>query len=237
MAWTLVTGAGKGLGAEIARHLARRMHNLVLHYNRSESEAIKVSEECRQNKIEVELIQGDFTSEETTLKFCQNYLERFEATRNLVNNVGNFLVSPPLETTLAEWVTLFQNNLFAPVAIMNALTPSLIQHKGAIVNVGVAGLNSQYSDNYSTAYMSAKMALWSATKGYAKDLLAKGVRVNMISPGYLENAVDLPFDPTSLPLGRPATLAEAAYWVGELLSTQSSYITGQNIEIAGGVRL
>ena len=237
MAWTLVTGGAKGLGAEICRHLARRGHNLVIHYNRSLDAAEKVASECRQNGVDVEFLQGDFTTEESTQAFCEAYLDRFEATRYLVNNVGNFLVRSILDTTQAEWQELFQNNLFAPIAIINALTSALIQNKGAIVNVGVVGVTNQYADIYSPAYMAAKMALWSTTKSYAKDFLAKGVRVNMISPGYLENAVDLPHDPAHLPLGRPATLAEAAYWVGELLSTQGSYITGQNIEIAGGVRL
>lgn len=237
MGWTLVTGAAKGLGSEIARQLARRKHHLVLHYNKSKKEAEKVAEECRQHGVEALLFQGDFSTEESTARFCEAFVEQFEATQFLVNNVGNFLIKPPSKTSVAEWQALFQNNLYAPIAIINALTPSLIVHKGAIVNIGVAGLTNQWADTYSSAYHAAKGALWSITKAYAKEFLAKGVRVNMVSPGYLENAVDLPRDYASLPLGRPASLAEAGHWVAELLSNQGSYVTGQNIEIAGGVRL
>lgn len=237
MAWTLVTGAAKGLGAEISRQLARRKHNVILHYNKSRKEVELVAQSCRQNGVDVALMQGDFATEESTLHFCDELLDQFETTQFLVNNVGNFLVKPAPETTLSDWHALFQNNLYAPIALINALTPSLIRHKGAIVNIGVAGLNNQWSDVYSTAYHAAKTALWTATRAYAKDFLSKGVRVNMISPGYLENAVDLPHDPSALPLGRPAKLAEAAHWVVELLGPDGAYITGQNIEVAGGVRL
>lgn len=237
MAWTLVTGGAKGLGAEISRQLARRRHNLILHYNKSIELAKRVAEECRQNGVEVALLQGDFSTGESTARFCEELINQFEATQNLVNNVGNFLVKPLVETTVADWQDLFQNNLFAPIAIMNALTPALMRQRGAIVNIGVAGLNSQWADTYSPAYNAAKAALWSATKAHAKDLLAKGVRVNMVSPGYLENAVDLPQNPGSLPMGRPASLAEAAHFVCELLSPQGAYVTGQNIEVAGGIRL
>ena len=237
MAWTLVTGGAKGLGAEICRQLARRRHNLIIHYNKSLSQANQVAQECRQNGVEVALLQGDFSSNESTNRFCDQLLNQFEATQNLVNNVGNFLVKPIGETTFEEWHEIFQNNFYVPVSIIKALIPSLIQHRGGIVNIGVAGLNSHWADTYSPAYNAAKAALWTATRAYAKDLLAKGVRVNMVSPGYLENAVDLPHNPSSLPMGRPGSLAEAAHFVCELLSPQGAYITGQNLEVAGGIRL
>jgi NAD(P)-dependent dehydrogenase (short-subunit alcohol dehydrogenase family) len=74
------------------------------------------------------------------------------------------------------------------------------------------------------------------TISLAKELASKEVRVNMVSPGFMENAVDLP-DFSALPLKRPAFLKEVAQVVGYFFDSKNAYITGQNIEVAGGVGL
>lgn len=111
--------------------------------------------------------------------------------------------------------------------------PSILQQKGAIVNIGVSGIQHVLADVHSTAYTSAKLALWAVTKAFAKEFASKGIRVNMVSPGVLEKTVDAP----ALPMGRRATFAETARVVVFLLAEEKSYITGQKIEVAGGVRL
>jgi NAD(P)-dependent dehydrogenase (short-subunit alcohol dehydrogenase family) len=71
----------------------------------------------------------------------------------------------------------------------------------------------------------------------AKEMAPLGIRVNMISPGYLENAVDLPLDLQVLPLKRAGRLSEVADIVADLFEPAYSYVTGQNIEVAGGICL
>lgn len=237
MAWTLVTGAAKRLGAEICGQLAAKGHSIVVHYNTSRIEAESAVNGLRKMGVQAESIQGDFSTIPGTQDFIERYLERFPKTKFLVNNVGNYLVKKASETNSEEWLDLFQTNLNAPAAISNALLPSLIQEKGSIVNIGVSGLTSARADTYCPAYTSSKMGLLLLTKSLAKQLAPKHVRVNMVSPGLLENAVDMPKDLTIVPMHRAGTLEEVAQVVCFLFEPENSYITGQNIEISGGLRL
>lgn len=237
MKWTLVTGGAKRLGAEICRTLARQGHSLVIHYRTSQKEAEEVAAYCRNLGVKAETLQGDFVSRGSTEEFLTRYLSHFSETQFLVNNVGSYLTAPASETTLEEWEALFQSNANAPFAIIKSLAEPLKRHQGAIVNLGIAGLESSRADLYSTAYTCAKLSLLKLTRSLAREWAASQVRVNMVSPGYLENAVDLPRDLASLPMRRPAALSEVSGMIAYLLSSDSRYITGQNIEIAGGVRL
>lgn len=236
--WTLVTGAAKGLGAEICRVLAASGHNLIIHYNASIKEAESLVKECKELGAEAMAIQGDFSSMEKIQDFILQLSSKVNGKMlitNLVSNVGNYLVESLLATTVEQWNQLFQTNLFAPIALTNALMPSIKSNRGAIINLGVAGINHVPADVYASAYTATKLALWFATKSFAKALAQDGVRVNMISPGMLENSVDL--NSNTLPMGRAGTLYEVARLVVFLLDRENSYITGQNIEVAGALRL
>ena len=234
--WTLVTGGAKRLGAEICQTLAASGHNIVVHYHNSHDDAINVQAACKKLGVEAELLQGDFSTQETTQKFIDAYLSQFTETEHLINNVGNYLIKSALNMPLKEWYDLFQTNLHAPFALIQALTPSLKKQQGSIVNIGIAGMNHLPADTYATAYSITKASLLMLTKSVAKELAPDHVRVNMVSPGYIDNAVDLP-DPSRLPMGRPATTQEVARAVEFLINKDNAYITGQNIEVSGGVRL
>ncbi|MCE5317211.1 MAG: SDR family oxidoreductase [Parachlamydia sp.] len=237
MTWTLVTGGAKRLGAEICRTLAGQGHSIVVHFRTSQREAEEVAAFCRTLGVDAETLHGDFSTRKSTEDFLSRYLERFSDTQYLVNNVGSYLKAPASETTMEEWEAVFQSNTHAPFLLMRGLAESLKRHQGAVVNLGIAGLETCRADLYSTAYTSAKLSLLKLTRSLAREWAPFHVRVNMVSPGYLENAVDLPQDPASLPMRRPATLSEVCTMIAYLFSPDSNYITGQNIEIAGGVRL
>jgi NAD(P)-dependent dehydrogenase (short-subunit alcohol dehydrogenase family) len=132
---------------------------------------------------------------------------------------------------------LFQTNLYAPFALTKAFLPSITKAKGNIINIGIAGLNAPRASKTQASYDAIKMALLSLTKSLALDLATTGVRVNMVSPGYLTNSVVLPSDPLSLPMHRTGALDEVARAITFLIDPASSYITGQNIEVSGGVAL
>lgn len=236
MKWTLITGAAKGLGKEIALHLAQNGYSVVIHYRKSLEEAKKVRSSCVDFGVKAEIIQGDFKDFKETVKFVKNYLEKFPDTQNLINNVGNYFIGSVLNTPAEVWQDIFFTNLHLPFLLSNLLAKPIINEKGSIINIGVAGLNGNRSDLYSSAYTSAKSALLQLTKSLAREMAERGVRVNMISPGYLENSVDLR-EQTNIPIGHPTSLTEIAKFVAFLLNPQNSSIIGQNIEIAGGVRL
>ncbi|MGK5594222.1 MAG: SDR family oxidoreductase [Parachlamydiaceae bacterium] len=236
MAWTLITGGSKGLGQQAAQLLAQKGYSLVIHYRSNEKEAKQTVEICRSHGVEAEHIQGDFKTTDDITRFIEVYLARFPDTKHLINNVGSYFLGSTLKTPLTRWNEIFLTNLHLPFLLCNRLAPSIKTLQGTIMMIGVAGLGSSRADTYSSAYTIAKAALLQMTKSLAKELLGTA-RVNMISPGYLENAVDLPEDLAKLPLKRPTSLKEAAELIAFLMDEQQSSITGQNIEISGGVRL
>lgn len=237
MAWTLVTGGAKRLGADICLALAREGYNIVVHYHRSQKEAMEVVEQCKLEGVQADAIQGDFSTTELAVDFIQRYRKRFEETENIVHNVGNYLIRPLMATTLEEWQSLLQTNLTVPFLLNKELMETLIRFQGSIIHVGVTGLQSLRANVDTGAYKLTKAALLMLTRSLAKEMASQGVRVNMVSPGYLDIAVDLPQDLNALPMHRAAQCGEISQVIAFLLDRRNSYITGQNIEVAGAVGL
>lgn len=233
---TLVTGGAKRLGSSICKTLAQHGHHPVIHYRHSHDEAKETAKQCRAFGVEADIIEGDFSTTSGLKSFLQEYTSRFPSTIHLINNVGNYPIGTTKETTVEIWEDLFLVNLLAPIELIRQLTPSLIEQRGCVVNLGVSGLQTSRSDNHTPAYTSLKLALLSLTKSWAKEFAAQGVTVNMVSPGILDITVNPP-DPSRLPMGRMGTCDEVARVVAFLLEPASNYITGQNIEVGGGVRL
>ncbi|MFZ0564681.1 MAG: SDR family oxidoreductase [Chlamydiales bacterium] len=230
----LVTGAAKGLGKEICCQLAAKGHDLVIHYRQSEKEAKELKEVCQGLGVQAEILYGDFSTTDSLEAFIQVYLEQIPLTKGLVNNVGNYLIAPLADTEKHQWHDLFQTNLFAPIFLVQALLPFIQKEKGGIVNLGVSGLNPARPFLKAGAYATAKSALWFYTLSMAKQLAPHMVNVNMVSPGYLEETAEKP-NPNNLPMRRLITFQEIARVVAFLFEAKSSSITGQNIEVAGGV--
>ncbi len=209
MSLILVTGGAKGLGAEIAKQLTRANHRVLIQYNNSSQSVDRVVEACEGG---AEKIFGDLSTPDGTSEF----LTRLPQVSGLVNNVG------PFE---GEWNSLFQVNFFAARELSETLQPQ------TIVNIGVSGLEHGGMAR-ATAYGCAKAALLFYTRSLAKRWASRGATVNMVSPGYMENSL---VEPDVLPMGRLARLEEVAEAVVYLFSPAARYITGQNLEIAGGL--
>lgn len=232
----LVTGGAKGLGAQICRQLASKGHDLLIHYLTSQKQAEEIAASCRLFGVKAEVLPGDFSSESSCRQFVEGLLLRFNTIKGLVNNVGNYLKAPFGKSDESEWHALFQTNFFSPISLTKALLPSICEHKGTIITIGTAGLYPVKALTQAPAYAASKSALWFFTRTLAKEMAPYMVSVNMVSPGYMENAVDLPaLD--SLPMKRPVLLHEVAQMVAFLFEDTSHVITGQNIEVAGGVGL
>lgn len=235
--WALVTGAAHGIGAAIARVLAGKGYPLIVHYRHSQEAAEALVEQCVAQGTVAETIYGDFSSAEGVGDFLERFHKSYESVQVLVNNVGDYLVKGPLETTQDEWQALFQSNIFTPAALCRSLAPLLSQSQGRIINLGCAGLQRQFAEVYSTAYTASKDALWRLTCALAWELAEKQVTVNMVSPGYVDTSAVQPSHPGVLPMGRMAASGDIAAVVAFLVGPEAGYITGQNIEVAGGVRL
>lgn len=237
MSWTLVTGGARRLGAELCKRCAKEGHSVVVHYNTSQQEAESVAADCRTYGVEAQTIQGDFSSQQGVDAFIKEYLSRFPDTDVVINNVGNYLIKGADDTSVDEWIDIFQTNLHAPFAISRALGPALKKNKGVLINIGVNGLEAARADLNSTAYTLSKAGLLLLTKALAKQWAGDEVRVNMVSPGLLENAVDYERVISKVPMKTATTLHEIANIVAFLLNPENHHLTGQNIESAGALGL
>lgn len=233
MKWTLVTGGAKNLGAALCLSLAEKGHSIVVHYNQSHRAAHEIVNQCKEKGVEAEAIQGNFASIDGVKEFLKRYQQQFPDTDLLINNVGDYLIRSAMQTHIEEWLKMFQLNLHTPFILSRALIPSLIKRQGQIINIGVAGLTKNSANTYSTAYFLAKDSLWGLTRSLARELAPQHVRVNMVSPGQLKISIDT----HQVPMQRPAHCWEVCRVVNFLVDPKSSYITGQNIEVAGGLGL
>jgi len=222
--WTLVTGGAGHLGAALCLSLAESGRSVVVHYYKGEDRAREIVQKCQSYGVDSAAIQGDFSNALALDNFIKRYLRLYPETNCLLNNAGDYLVRPPLHTTVEEWTRSFQVHLHAPFALSCALKPSLIMAQGNIINIGVAGLHRRNANTYSTAYTLAKQGLWGLTAALALELAPQRVRVNMVSPGELEKSQDH----HKIPMGRAAACSEVCRVVKFLLEPESAYITGQN---------
>ncbi len=213
----LVTGASKRLGALICYELASNGYDLYIHYRTSKKEAEQVREACQKMGVNAEIIGGDLMSIEPP------------AVDHLINNVGVYTKESLLNYSIEEWKECFEVNCFAPFALTRRFLPTL----KSVLNIGVSGLEN--SDRQCSLYRLTKKTLLHVTKMLAAELAPQGIRVNMVSPGQLSISEDLPEDLKSLPMGRATMPSEITEMIVHLLKSPS--ITGQNIDISGGLGL
>lgn len=220
----LITGGAKKLGRTLTLAVSKK-YPVVIHYKNSKLEAMEL-----QKEIGAEIIYGDFSSQEGIMSFVHEHKKRFPKTEGLIHNASHYLfgsfTEAPMDKGLMQWNTDFLTALI----LARELSSSLKN----IIFLGIAGIMHSLSDTRTSFYTLSKLNLLMLTKSLAKELAPKHVRVNMISPGYLEDSID---QPKSLPMQRPAKWLEIAEAVLFLLDPKNSYITGQNLEIAGGVRI
>ena len=237
MKWTLVTGGALRLGAAVCHAVAKEGKNVVIHYRTSSAQAMCLRDELIGYGVAADIVQGDFSTLESTSAFIDRYLQRFSETENVINNVGTHALGSALKTSPEEFNQLMQINAIAPFAIIQGLLGSLKQHRGAVVNIGMVGAHHIAANTHAAAYHLSKLSLAMLTKSLAKELAADHVSINMVSPGYLERSVDLPTDIVHIPAQRLGSFEEVVRAVLFFLSKESRYITGQILEVAGGVKL
>lgn len=234
MKWTLVTGGACRLGAAICRALAKKGKNIAIHYHTSQQQAHALEKELTTLGVFAKSIQGDFSTLESCEAFATCYTSQFRDTESLIHNVGPFQLDSPATASPYTLEKLFRLNTLAPLLLTQKLLASLKQHQGHLIYIGMVGADQNCAHTHAFSYDLTKHALSLLTQSLAKELAPHGIRVNMVSPGYLEESIDAPKSKT-IPLGRVGQFAEVAQAVAFLLSTH--YITGQNLEVAGGVRL
>lgn len=222
----LVTGVSVGIGRAIAARLAANGYQLHGTYLTHEREASELAAELPGLVLHrVDLAAGDGV---------QRLLDELPERRldALVNNAGIALEEPLDQFDSETWERTLAINLMAPVALTRALEGQLVD--GAVVNV--ASTDARVGSYSSAAYAASKAALVSATRSLANLLARSRIRVNSVSPGWIETQM------TTLPelaaevapmrrIGRPEEVADAVAW---LVGPDSTFVTGSDIVVDGG---
>ncbi|MEX0902766.1 MAG: pteridine reductase [Pseudohongiellaceae bacterium] len=237
----LVTGAARRIGACILEHFHSRGFNSILHYNRSEDEARRLSERLNAARPDsVTTLQADLTDSSSVNRLAQQAVASYGRLDVLVNNASTFYATPLSTATDEDWNTIVDSNLKAAYFLSQFLTRALRDRNGAIVNIIDIHADKPLP-NYSI-YNIAKAGLKAMTRSLARDL-APDIRVNGVAPGAIlwpEPAAGEAADPAlekqvldeiSLGrLGRPEDIATLAYF----LASEATYLTGEVIRVDGG---
>lgn len=232
----LVTGAGRGIGAAIARELGRRGFTVGIHYNSSAGAAEKLKEEIG----DAFLVQADISTPEGCDKIYNELKSRKEPLEVLVNNAGAVKDNPLFQASLDEFQMMVDLNMRATWYLSKRLMRLMIRNKsGRIINISSV-IGSQGNPTQSV-YGMTKAAIDNFTKVAAMEVADYGILVNSVAPGFIETDMtkDLPEEHKKIILeriplhriGRPEEIAEV---VG-FLATSGTYITGTVIHVNGGM--
>lgn len=237
----LVTGAGRGIGREIARTLAAGGATVIVNYNGSKECAEAVAAEIVQNGGCAEAIQcnvSDFTASEA---FVKEVLDKYKKVDILVNNAGVTKDNLIMRMTEADYDAVLDTNLKGAFNMIRHLSRSFIkQRSGKIINIssvsGVLGNAGQAN------YSASKAGLIGLTKSAAREFASRGINVNAVAPGFIDT--DMTKDMTEdakktlnsmIPMGKMGTTKNIADLVLFLAGEHADYITGQVICVDGGM--
>jgi NAD(P)-dependent dehydrogenase (short-subunit alcohol dehydrogenase family) len=243
----LVTGSTRGIGKAIAFRLAHDGFRVGLNYARDRGEAARSVEQIRSfapaGAAPVAL-QADVSRSEECERLIQDATRVLGHVDVLVNNVGPFLERPLAETTDSEWRDMIDGNLGSAFWCARAVLPSMRDRRaGCIVNV--TALNADVSPGMThdaPAYSVAKTALAMMTKSMARLEGRHNIRVNAVSPGFIETESYVDWDPaeqdrwrSQIPLGRFGRPEEVAEAVAFLVSERAAYVSGTVLHVHGGL--
>lgn len=234
----LVTGSAKRLGKEIAIRLASEGFFTWVHYLSSQFEAQEILNQIVAAGGKGALVKGDMASKVDIRSIAKKITKESGRIDLLVNNVGIYKTGKLTDFLVEDFEATLQTNLIGAFYLIQQCLPLFPKEGGSIINIGYASVESLAASVHNTAYLISKTGLYLLTKSWAVELGHRGIRVNMVSPGILNNSVELPKRPKDqVPLGRLGTCADVCDAVTYLTGKNSSYVTGTNLDIAGGYML
>jgi len=236
----LVTGGGRGIGRAIALALAREGAKVAVNYRTSSKEADEVAEEIRKLGSEALVVQADVSQAASARSLVSQVIEKWGRLDILVNNAGITRDKTLRKLTDEDWHEVIQTNLNSVYYTVSAAQSIMVEQKyGRIINissfVGQAGNFGQ------TNYAASKGGIIAFTKSAAQELAKYNITINALAPGFTQTDMlaQVPENVqekilAKIPMGRFGTAEEIAKAV-LFLAADADYITGQQINVNGGI--
>ena len=237
----LVTGASRGIGRAIALKLASLGATVVVNYNGSREKAEKVKQEIEDNGGNASIYQCNVSDYEACQNMIQSIIEEYGRIDILINNAGITRDGLLMKMSEADFDQVIDTNLKGAFNTTRFVTRQMLRQKsGRIINmasvVGVTGNAGQVN------YAASKAGIIGLTKATAREVASRGITVNAIAPGFIEtDMTDVLPDKvkeasvSQIPLGKFGKPEQIAAAVAFLASDDAGYITGQVLNVDGGM--
>ncbi|HET6244602.1 MAG: 3-oxoacyl-ACP reductase FabG [Bacteroidetes bacterium] len=240
MKYALVTGGSRGIGRAVCIRLAQMQFNILLNYKSNDTEAEKTKQMIESQGVVCELLKFDVSSKQQADDVLAGWIEnnKDKIIEVLVNNAGVREDNLLMWMTEAQWKNVISTSLDSFFYVTrHVVNQMLVKKYGRIINMvslsGLKGLPGQ------TNYSAAKAGLIGATKALAQEVARRGVTVNALAPGFIETEMTADLDEKQLsalvPMKRFGKAEEVAEAVAFFASPGSSYITGEVLNINGGL--
>ena len=239
----LVTGASRGIGRQISLTLAKEGMFVVVNYCGSEARAKNVLEEIRKNGGDGVLYQCDVADYQQTEAMAKELIKSYGHVDVLVNNAGITRDNLILRMSEEEFDAVVETNLKGCFHTIRHLSRYFLKQKsGKIINI--ASVSGVLGNAGQANYAASKAGIIGLTKTVARELASRGITVNAIAPGFIETDMvkamsegAIEAGVASIPMKRLGQPEDIAAMVGFLASDKASYITGQVINVDGGMAI
>ena len=239
----LVTGASRGIGAEIAKVLARFGLKVWINYRSSAQEADKVKAEIEESGGEAAVIGFDVSDEAAYIDAIKTIVDADGELSYIVNNAGITKDKLAMRMKVEEFEEVIRANLTSAfVGCREAIKVMGKKRFGAVVNV--ASIVGETGNAGQTNYSASKGGLIAMTKSFALEGAARNIRFNVVTPGFIKtDMTDELKDEIKqsfidrIPLSRFGNPKEVAEAIAFLLSDHASYITGETLKVNGGMNM
>lgn len=240
MKYALITGGSRGIGRAVSYKLAQMSYNILLNYKNNDVEAQITKDLIESTGVKCELIKFDVSNKEQVDSILLGWIDKNPENiiEVLVNNAGVREDNLLMWMTEVQWKNVISTNLDSFYYVTRHVINQMLAKKfGRVINMvslsGLKGLPGQ------TNYSAAKAGLIGATKALAQEVARRGVTVNAIAPGFIQTDMTDGLDEKTLsamiPMKRFGTVEEVAEAVSFFASKGSSYITGEVLNINGGL--
>lgn len=231
----IVTGASSGIGRAIAERIADEGAIVVVNHSKSAEKAQQVVVGIQARGGKALAVQADLSRVADARRLVVDTVKQFNRLDILINNAGKFMPKSLEETTEEDFDGVMALNAKGPYFSMQEAA-KVLKEGGRIVNISTGGTHLSFPG--ATAYLGSKAALEQYTKGLAQELAPKGVTVNTVSPGFTETGmmeeyrqIGIQLSPMKR-LGVPKDIADVVAFV---VSEEARWLTGQTIQVGGGI--